>query len=327
MDVDGLLKSIDIVDYIGQFVELEEKNGEYWGLSCFRAEKTPSFSVRREAGKFYDFSSGLGGSLITFVKQYFHVNSHEAIKMLADYAGVDDKQLKSVGDLSATSICKRFTKPKHNEKECTATQLSDNCMDKYEKREDKLKVWENEGISKASMERFQVRYDPMCDRIVYPVRDLSGKIVNIGGRTLDPHWKEKKLRKYCYYHQWGTIQTIYGLAENREKCEEKHEIILFEGVKSVLLADSWGIQNTGAILTSHLSQSQMKILAKMGCKVVFALDNDVDIKQDRNIARLKQFTSVYYIKDFRNMLGEKDSPVDKGEEIFRKLYDNRLRMK
>lgn len=327
MDVDELLKHIDIVDYIGQFVELTERNGELWGLSPFKAERTPSFSVRRETGKFYDFSSGLGGSILTFVQHYFHVNTRDAIKILADYAGLDDKELKMIGDLSATSICKRFTTHKQSEKVCTATQLGDNCMDKYEKRDDKLKVWEDEGISKASMERFQVRYDPLYDRIVYPVRNLDGKIVNIGGRTLDPRWKEKKLRKYCYYHQWGTIQTIYGLAENRKICEKNHEIILFEGVKSVLLADSWGIQNCGAILTSHLSVSQMKILAKLGCKVVFALDNDVDIRQDRNIDRLKQFVSVYYIKDFWNYLGEKDSPVDKGEDTFRKLYEQRIRLK
>lgn len=325
MSVDELLKHIDIVDYIGQFVELEERNGEFWGLSPFTGEKTPSFSIRRESNKFYDFSSGFGGSLITFVQRYFHVNSSDAIKKLADYAGLDDKQLRSIGDLSATSICKRFAARKPSEKQCVAAQLDDNCMEKYEKRADKLAVWEKEGISVSSMERFQVRYDPLYDRIVYPVRDLNGKIVNIGGRTLDPAWKEKKLSKYCYYYPWGTIKTIYGITENREKCEQNHEIIIFEGVKSVLLADTWGIQNTGAILTSHLSVAQLKILAKLGYKVVFALDNDVDILKDHNISRLSQFVSVYYIKDTGNLIGLKDSPVDKGKDVFLKLYEQRVK--
>ena len=56
--------------------------------------------------------------------------------------------------------------------------------------------------------------DIFSDRIVYPIRNPDGTIVNIGGRTLDPDWKEKKLRKYCYFHSWGTMQTIYGYAEN-----------------------------------------------------------------------------------------------------------------
>lgn len=327
MNVDELINKIDIVDYIGQFVELTERNGEYWGLSPFKDEKTPSFSVRRESKKFYDFSSGLGGNLITFVKQYFHINSGDAIKKLADYAGYDDKQLVYRGELSATSICKRFTEHRRSEKASTATPLGENCMEKYEKCDEKLTIWEKEGISRASMERFQVRYDPFADRLVYPVRNLDGKIVNIGGRTLDPRWKEKKLRKYCYYYQWGTINTIYGLAENLKYCREKQEIIIFEGCKSVLLADTWGIKNTGAILTSHLSAAQMRILAKLGLRVVFALDKEIDVRQDRNIEQLKQYVSVYCIRDYENLLDAKDSPVDKGKDVFLKLYEQRIRLK
>ncbi len=54
LETEDLIEEIDIVDYISQFVELEEKGGEYWGLSPFKEEKTPSFSVRRETGEFYD---------------------------------------------------------------------------------------------------------------------------------------------------------------------------------------------------------------------------------------------------------------------------------
>ena len=123
---------------------------------------------------------------------------------------------------------------------------------------------------------------------------------------------------------WGELKTIYGLAENREFIVQKHEIILFEGCKSVLMADTWGIRNTAAILTSHLNQNQADLLARLGCRVVFALDKDVDILQDRNIRRLKQFVGVEYLKDTYGLLGEKDSPVDKGSETFEKLYKRRL---
>lgn len=70
MDLEELIDSIDIVEYISQFVELEEKNGEYWGLSPFSDEKTPSFSIRRENNTFYCFSSGIGGNVFTFRKKY-----------------------------------------------------------------------------------------------------------------------------------------------------------------------------------------------------------------------------------------------------------------
>lgn len=72
MELNDLIKSIDIVEYISQFVELTQKGDEWWGLSPFKQENTPSFSVRKETGKFYCFSSGLGGSVLSFVMNYNH---------------------------------------------------------------------------------------------------------------------------------------------------------------------------------------------------------------------------------------------------------------
>ncbi|MBP5462719.1 MAG: hypothetical protein J6Y20_11455 [Lachnospiraceae bacterium] len=327
MDLGELIKYIDIVEFISQFVDLEEKNGEFWGLSCFKDEKTPSFSVRREPPVFFDYSSGIGGNVFTFVKYYYNCSAREAIDILKKYAGVGGEIAAPREKMSATVTCKRFSKPKSTQKQSKTTVLPDDYMERYEKNDEKLAVWQSEGISKASLDRFQVFYDSFSDRLVYPIRNIDGKIVNIGGRTLDPLWKEKKLRKYCYFHSWGTMDTIYGLAENMDFIKQEHEIILFEGCKSVLIADTWGIRNTGAILTSHLNPSQMKILARLGCRVVFALDKDVRIRDDHNIAKLKQYVNVEYLYDKGDLLDEKDSPVDKGKEVFGKLYDERLKLR
>lgn len=325
MDLEELLSSIDIVEFLSQYVDLEERNGEYWGISPLSdpPEKTPSFSVRRETGRFYCFSTGIGGTALTFLKYYFHISTSEAIEKLKAYAGIDGEVASPKRKMSAISVCKRFQTQNRNEKVFSGSILPENTMEKYEKRPDKLAVWENEGISRASLDKFQVFYDGFADRLVYPVRDPSGKIINIGARTLDPRWKEKGLKKYCYYYQFGTINTIYGLSENIQDIKKSREIILFEGCKSVLLADTWGIRNTGAILTSHLSQNQMKLLISLGCRVVFALDKDVDIKKDRNIRKLTHYVNVEYIHDTDGLLSEKDAPVDKGKEVFERLYVSR----
>ena len=151
--------------------------------------------------------------------------------------------------------------------------------------------------------------------------------MNIGGRILDPEWKEKGMRKYTYLSGWGEMSVIYGLFENMEEILKKKEIIIFEGCKSVLLARSWGIRNTGALLTSHLNPAQMKLLAKLGVKVVFALDKEVNIKKDHNINKLKQYVNVEYVWDKDNLLEEKDAPVDKGVETFDKVYEYRHRFR
>lgn len=328
MELSELLERIDIVEYLSQYIQLEQKGEEWWGLSCFKEENTPSFSVRKDPPVFFDYSSGIGGNLYTFIRFYFRCSRKEAIEKLKEYAGIDGKiSAKSImaDKLSATTVCKRFSRPVVKQKQSKAVVLADDFMERYERRSDKLQIWRDEGIPDAVLEKFQVRYDCFSNRIVYPIRDVNGKIVNIGGRTLDPDWKEKKLSKYCYFYQWGTLQTIYGLAENRDEIEKSGEIILFEGCKSVLKAASWGIENTGAILTSHLNPAQMKILARMGCNVVFALDKEVKIRDDHNIQKLKNYVNVSYICDMDGLLDEKDSPVDKGEEVFRRLYDGRLR--
>jgi len=325
VELDDLIRSVDIVEYISQFVDLEEKNNEWWGLSCFKEENTPSFSVREDPPVFYDYSSGIGGNVFTFVKRYNNCSAREAIDILKKFAGFDGEMQAPRQKMSATMTCKKFATPKRRQKQSTTTVLSEDYMERYENRPDKLAVWEQEGISKASLERFQVYYDGFSDRLVYPIRNIDGAIVNIGGRTLDPKWKEKKLRKYTYFHPWGSMNIVYGLFENMQYILDKKEVILFEGCKSVLLADSWGIKNTGALLTSHLSPNQLKILAKLGCRVVFALDKDVRIRDDHNIQILKNYVEVEYLWDRADLLEEKDAPVDKGSEVFQTLYEQRLR--
>lgn len=328
MDIRELIQSIDIVEYISQYVELEQKGQEYWGLSPFKSEKTPSFSVRKEANSFYDFSSGLGGNVFTFTKHYFHCSPKRAVEILQKYAGISDIETVRSKKMTATEICKRFSVAKTQKKTGKNKELPDRVMEKYELAPEKLAVWCQEGISEASLARFQVRYDGFSDRLVYPIRNVEGKIVNIGGRTLDPDWKQKNLRKYSYFYGWdGGLDVVYGLYENMQSILEQREIILFEGCKSVLLADTYGFRNTGAILTSHLNPMQMKLLAKLGCRVVFALDKEVDIREDHNIQRLKRYVEVMYLKDTEGLLDDKDSPVDRGPEVFRRLYDGKRKLR
>ena len=330
-ELSDLIDSIDIVEYIGQFVDLQQRGEEFWGLSCFKDEKTPSFSVRRTPPCFYDYSSGIGGNVFTFTKFYFHCSAAQAVEKLRKYAGfshVDGENAPRTPRYAVTSVCKRFQKQKQQQKQSSGTVLKPDHMLRYEKRPEKLKIWRDEGISAEVLDKFQVRYDAFSNRIVYPIKNLAGDIVNVGGRTLDPDFKTNGQKKYCYFYSWGSLDVLYGLFEHIEDVKRSKEIILFEGCKSVLLAETWNIHNTAAILTSHLNPRQMKILASLGCRVVFALDSDVDVTKDHNIAKLSHYVNVEYIRDTAGLLEAKDAPVDKGEEVFRKLYaDHRIKIR
>lgn len=221
-----------------------------------------------------------------------------------------------------------FAEKPSNKKLSEIVNVSQNTMDKFRVDRDMVKTWEDEGISWDIMQRFDVRYDDFSNRIVYPIRDAAGTIRNVGGRTLDPDWKEKGLRKYTYFYKWGgAMDLLYGLYENYNEIVSSREIILFEGCKSVLKAASWGINNTAAVLTSHISPNQLAILIGLGAKVVVAFDNDVDVSKDYNMRKLLNYTRVDVVHDRDHVLEEKDSPVDKGEAVFRKLYEERRRLR
>lgn len=327
MDLNKLIQSVDIVEFISQFVELEQKGEEWWGLSCFKDENTPSFSVRKNPPFFYDYSSGIGGNLYSFVKKYYNCSNREAVEIIKKYAGFGGTVDARQGRMSATLDCRRFKRPTRTRKiSAQKINVPDSYMERFEIKNDKLSVWEKEGISLEIMRKFGVMYDAFSNRLVYPIKNIDGNIVNIGGRTLDAKWKEKNIRKYSYFFSWnGGMEVIYGIYEHLKKIKEKGEVIIFEGCKSVLIAETWGIKNTGALLTSHLNLYQMKLLAKLGCRVVFALDKDVDIKADKNIQKLKNYVNCEYLCDLNSLLNEKDSPVDKGKEVFERLYENRIK--
>lgn len=324
MEVEEILEQIDILEYIQQFCELEEKNGEWWGLSPFKEEKTPSFSINTEKQKFYDFSSGTGGNLINFVMKYNNCNFIEAINILKKYANITEDSLKFIGRLTSTKVIKKFRHRLPAVKESKSVVLPSNYMDRYDFNESKLKSWADEGISYETMKKFDVRYDSFSDRIVFPIKDCDGNIINVCGRILDNNYKEKKLRKYTYFKPLGCLNTLYGFSDNKESILREKEIILFEGAKSVMIASEWGINNTCAICTSHLNPQQLILLIKLGVRVVLALDEDVDVTKDINIAKLKRYVKVEWVKNRNNSLNSKMAPVDAGYEVWQSLYKNRI---
>lgn len=331
LDVEGLIARINIVDYIGQYVSLKEhRKGDWWGCSPFTGEKTPSFQISEQKQVYHDFSGGegggTGGNVFTFVKNYFHCGGYEAVNRLLDYAGLTQEDMCGQDYRNSVKYVARKYKTEPLPESEKRTVIPPEYMNRFGEDEDKLDIWRAEGIGDEALKKFGVRYDRSSNRLVYPIKDNDGDIISISGRTLCPDYKEKGLRKYTYFHPLGRVDFIYGLSDNQEEVDRRKEIILFEGAKSVMKAYTWGFRNTGALLTCHLNREQMMLLAKGGWDTVFALDKEVVPWEDSNIKMLCRFTPVYYIRDMKGLLGNKDAPVDKGEKVFRELYEDRKPM-
>jgi len=319
-----LQEKIDIVEYVGQYVQLAQQNNEYWGISPFSGkDQNPSFSVSEETQLFYDFSDGCGGSVLTFIEKYNKTSFSNACRIAEQYLGVDSEK-EQYSSLDAVKEIKKFRRQKKTEKESTYEVIPNGILNKYLFDKDKLAAWNVEGISYDVMKEYGVAYDKSSNRIIYPIMNMNNDIINISGRTIDPQWKEKKLKKYTYFYPLGKLDVLYGLNVAMDSVKQKKEIILCEGAKSVLMAKTWGYDNVCAVLTSHLNDEQLRILISLGVNVVFALDEDVDIIKDKNIQKLKRFCNVYWAKNFLGLLGEKESPFDNGVEVWKTLYANKF---
>lgn len=323
LDLDEIIDSVDIVEYVSQFIELEDKGDEFFGFSPFNEENTPSFTVTPETQLFYDFSAKIGGNVLNFIQSYYHCDFKKAVELLKQYAGVSGSVETTTRLLAAQTMKKYKEKEKRTKEKSKRSILPNDVMQTYETEISKLETWLKEGISEQVLKKYQVRYDPVSNRIVYPIRDVKGNIISVKGRTLDKDFKQKRLRKYTYLNSIGDIDFIFGLWENLDYIKKEGKIILFEGEKSVMKMETWGYKNVGAILTSHLNPRQLKLLISLRVTVVFALDKGIDITKDENINKLRKYTRVEFIKDKNEILDEKDAPVDKGKDNWERLYKER----
>lgn len=328
LSVTDLVRSVDIVEYISQYMDLEMRvDGEYWGISCLSEhDSDPSFSVNPEKQVFWDFSSHKGGDVLVFIQEYEHCSFRQAVETLRSYAEKTGVSAKSVQKLNCTAEILKYARPKRKHKEAKYQNLGEKCMDKYAVDWTATKDWEDEGISREAMELFEVRFDPLSNRIVFPIRTVDGTIINVCGRTVDPDFKEKKLRKYTYFYPLGRFDTLYGFFENSSGILEKGEVIVFEGPKSVMKAWSWGVDNSVALCTSHMNIYQFVLFLKLGVRVVFALDDGIDILSDENIVRLAKYLPIYAVTNIDGLLSEKMAPVDAGLEVWEKLYARKRRV-
>ena len=320
MTWEEIMEQADIVEYISQFVDLEYRNGEYWGLSPFKEENTPSFSVRRETQLFNDFSSEIKGNIYNFIMEYFHIEFAEAIKVLKDYLKIEDDG-EYIPQPQIIKVMKSL-KPKVKKKDISERKiLPNNFMDKFQKTP--ITLWQEEGISQEIMDFYQVRFDPLKEAIVFPVWDNDGKIINVKGRNVGKHWKEMGLPKYYHMFKLGTIDYLWGLNFKRDIIKEKKEVILVESEKSVMKLEGWGVKNAVALCNGKITDAQLRLIIGLQSNVVLALDKDKNGQKLECENLLKQYTKFFKIADKTNLLSQKDAPCDKGLEVWEKLYNDK----
>lgn len=318
MRITELIEQASLVDYVAQYTDLTLVKDEWWGISPLSDKDTdPSFSIRDNM--FYDFSAGCGGNVIEFIRKHDRCDFKTAVNTLRDWLGITEEV--TTEPLPIVISLKQFREKKCAKKDCQRKIVDETELEQYYCKD--FHFWDDEGLTADIIARYGVGYDRRGECITIPVRTNGGQCINILCRTTNEHAKELGIPKYIYRYKLGTLDFFWGWYENHTSICKKHEVILVEGSKSVMKLAAMGYDNAVAMLTSHLSEEQLRILVHEGVDVVFALDKDIDPYKDEKIKILKRYCRVFIATDRHGKLGEKDAPCDCGKDVWDEIYSER----
>ena len=305
--VDEIKNQIDIVDVIGDFVNLKKSGQAYKARSPFTNEKTASFFVVPAKGIYKCFSSGKGGDAINFIMEYDGLNYTEALKYLAVKYGIEieekeltDEDLKSQNERESLFIVLNYAKKYFQKNLLTSDEgkavglsyfkergIDAQTIEKFglgyslEKWDDFLIQARKEGftdeiIQKAglSVEKNEKVYDRFRGRVMFPIHNQTGKVIAFGARTLK---KEEKQPKYInspeteIYHK---SNILYGLHLAKGPIRKEENCFLVEGYTDVISLHKVGIENVVSSSGTALTEEQVKLLARFSGNITVLFDGD-----------------------------------------------------
>lgn len=181
-----------------------------------------------------------------------------------------------------------------------------------------------DGINEKTQEKFGVSFDTLDNRIVFPIRNYNGKLLSFKGRTNDKDFRIKGIPKYFYYYPICAEYYLYGYYENYYDLLDAKEIYVGEAEKFVLQLDSMEVNNCVGVSKKVISPYQVMQLLKLGKPIVIMFDKDVTLEEILNeCAKFKGLIDVYYVIDENNLTSGKESPTDRGLDIFNRLKESK----
>ena len=289
-------------------------------------------------------------SIVGFIEHHFNYSYGRAINYLKDFFDVNNFQEngfvankieKENIDIPSDNIKKYFKKDNDIE-ENKIKPISNNILNSF--YHEYPQSWLNEHITERSMDKFNIRFDILNHRIIIPTYRSDGKLIGIRCRDIDRTRLSQGGSKYYpiifdgTVLRWPTGSSLYGLNINKGNIKNNKKAILFEGEKSVLKLDGYlGDNNISvALFGSNFTKIQKKLLLDLGVnEIIIALDKEFknDYDNESKLYAKKIFSMVRDIRmqcqvsvvwDKFGLLEYKDSPIDKGFNVFSKLIQNRI---
>lgn len=298
----------DIIDYVSQYVQLKKSGRDYSGLCPFHNEKTPSFHVSQEKQLFHCFGCGASGNLVQFVMRTENLDFVDALRQLADRAGIiipendddfsDELHEKKKKTLEINKMAARFFYSclkdrnigeralnylrRRNVSWKLITVFGLGCAPD---RRDMLlqylmgKGYKAEDIVEAGLavSRDGKIYDKFRDRVMFPIIDVRGNVIGFGGRILHNNKEVNgyKIPKYLNSPETPVFdkgKNLFSL--NLAKNAKASDMILCEGYMDVISVYQAGIQNIVATLGTAITENQAKLMLRYAGEILICYDSD-----------------------------------------------------
>jgi len=353
--LDEIRNRLDIVELISEYVSLKPSGKGYKGLCPFHQEKTPSFMVDSGRQIFHCFGCGEGGNIFTFIMKIEKVKFPEAVKILADKAGIalptfENQNIKSSPD---RELIFRLN-------EIAADYYHRNLFSAQGKSARQY-LWKR-NFSEEIIKKFQLGYAlpgyehlmsillakkiPLSDlfkaglvakssksgktmdyfrnRIIFPIFNLQGNIIAFGGRVLDD-----KLPKYINSPEtavYSKAKHLYGLFQAKKSIRQKNQVIIVEGYTDVLMAHQYGFENVVASLGTALTSQQIDLVKRYADEVLVAFDSDTagKIATLRSLNMIKKAVRKVRIISLPLDSDPADVLLKEGKNYFSNLLDKAL---
>jgi DNA primase len=293
---------VDLVEFVGQYVDLKRSGRAFVGLCPFHSEKTPSFHVNPDRGIYHCFGCNVTGDLFQFYMEEESSSFPEALREMARRAGVDLSRYEGrpgkpgerdamfrAHEVAATLFRKvlasREGAPARAELERRA--LPEEVLAKYrvgassDSWDCLLKAAAREGLSGDLLAKAGLaiardgksgHYDRFRDRLMFPIEAPGGKIIGFGGRVLGEG--EPKYLNTPETPLFQKRRTLYGLPQAARSIRESREAVLVEGYTDVLALAAVGVENAVASLGTAFTAEHAKVLARNAERVTVVFDGD-----------------------------------------------------
>ena len=292
----------DIVDVISSYIKLQKKGSSYFGLCPFHNEKSPSFSVSRSKQMYYCFGCGVGGNVITFIMEYENFTFSEAVRFLAERAGIEipeeeySKEAKERANLKSVLLevnklaAKYFYAQLKSEQgefahsyltkrgltEETITAFGLGYSNKYSDdlyKYLKMKGYSDEILSKAGLVTISEKkgaFDKFWNRVMFPIMDTNNRVIGFGGRVMGQG--EPKYLNSPETEIFDKSRNLYGL--NRARTSRKNYFLLCEGYMDVIALHQAGFTNAVASLGTAFTPGHASLIKRYVSEVYLTFDSD-----------------------------------------------------